>query len=392
MKKVYLTIALILLLTGTAGAQDGGEDDVINGVSAERFAKLAKGINLSHWFWLGPNPRLKSMITTRFADADLELIRDLGFTHVRIPLTFKSFYNPLSDDYLNDGPIAVLDEQIARVLSYDLAVIVDLHSMATDSNSSYSGMLEADPEFIETFVAWWGAFAAHMSQYDPEMLFLEVLNEPVFYDNPEAWLPMQEKALAAMREAAPDHTLIASGAHWANIWRMVEIEEVTEISNVIYKFHMYDPFLFTHQGATWTDGIVKRLSNVPYPSTPENMADLVEAYGPDTQTGKELAKYGEERWNYDRMEDVILRGVRWAEEHGVRLICNEFGAHNPAPLEARARWLEDVTSLFEKYDIGWTMWEYDRNFGLTVRGNGEIDVIEPIAEALGLNMEALPSE
>jgi hypothetical protein len=38
------------------------------------------------------------------------------------------------------------------------------------------------------------------------------------------------------------------------------------------------------------------------------------------------------------------------------------------------------------------MWEYDRNFGLTVRGNGEIDVIEPIAEALGLNMEALPSE
>ena len=42
---------------------------------------------------------------------------------------------------------------------------------------------------------------------------------------------------------------------------------------MIYTFHDYEPFPFTHQGATWTDPAVAPLRDVPYPSTPENVAD-----------------------------------------------------------------------------------------------------------------------
>ena len=36
--------------------------------------------------------------------------------------------------------------------------------------------------------------------------------------------------------------------------------------NIIYTFHYYDPFIFTHQGATWSAKGLPELKGVPFPA------------------------------------------------------------------------------------------------------------------------------
>jgi endoglucanase len=43
-----------------------------------------------------------------------------------------------------------------------------------------------------------------------------------------------------------------------------------------------------------------------------------------------------------------------------------------------------VRKLFEKYDIGWTMWEYSGGFGLTTEAEPYRKIDLEVSEALGL--------
>src|SRR5437868_2469280 len=74
-----------------------------------------------------------------------------------------------------------------------------------------------------------------------------------------------------IRSVAPNHTIIACGARWSGLEDLLPLQPLA-LANIIYTFHDYEPFAFTHQGATWTDPTVQPLRNVPYPSTPENIA------------------------------------------------------------------------------------------------------------------------
>ena len=53
------------------------------GVSDSRFARLAKGVNLSNWFWYGPDGEMG--IRARFADSEFTALSQMGITFVRVP-------------------------------------------------------------------------------------------------------------------------------------------------------------------------------------------------------------------------------------------------------------------------------------------------------------------
>ena len=70
-------------------------------MSDERFAKLARGINLAGWFWYAPET--DAGVENRFHDADFQLIHDLGFTFVRVPIDLDFVLDENSDDLLDSG-------------------------------------------------------------------------------------------------------------------------------------------------------------------------------------------------------------------------------------------------------------------------------------------------
>lgn len=376
-KRLSILLIGLFLSVGLTAAQP-------EGVSDARFDRFTRGINLPFWFWYTPDD-----IDGRFSDADFELIRDLGFTFVRVPIDLGFVMDHKSDDLLNRDHLAALDRGLERLLAHDLAIIIDLHSTSlTDSDAAnYSGALE-DPAFVAVFTRFWRSFANYLANerdYDPEWVFFGPMNEPVFADDPTVWPPIQASLLTTIRQIAPDHTLIATGALWSNIDTLIILQPLAD-PNIVYDFHFYEPFTFTHQGAEWGPEEVWPLRNVPYPANSEAIEPLLE--GLPANARDTLRWYGADGWDVSDSEARIAQAAEWGQTHKVRVICTEFGVYGAyAPHADRVRWINETRSLFEEYGIGWAMWEYDEAFGLVTRApNGDPILDREVASALGLKL------
>ncbi|HRE46130.1 MAG TPA: cellulase family glycosylhydrolase [Aggregatilineales bacterium] len=363
-----------------SAAQGGG-----GGVSDARFARLAKGVNLPFWFWMGPAEA--KQLETRFTDEEFAALRAMGLTHVRLPIDWSFIADESAVDLLHADHLAALDRAIERLFAADLAVIIDLHAVPTPQAGQYSGALENDPKFLATFKRFWLSFAKHLSRFDPERLFLAAMNEPTFQQDPSRWAAMQPEIVATLREGAPDHTLIATGALWSSLETLLRLTPLAD-PNVIYEFHFYDPFAFTHQGATWIgENPVTRLREVPFPPNETAMTRLYNRKRNDPDALRAAQAYAEENWTPERITKRLAEAGAWAKKYGVRVICTEFGVYSEyAPPQDRANWHGAVVKALEGQGIGWTMWEYDRSFGLVTRYGKKVEVNRPLAEAMGLTL------
>ena len=250
-----------------------------------------------------------------------------------------------------------LDKAIALLLKHDLAVVLDLH----DENKTGP---EKDPAYQKTLITLWGALAGHWKKTDPERVFFELLNEPAFLKNPQGWLPLQEKLAAVVRRQAPNHTIVATWPYFSAVSGFSQIQPLKD-KNVVYTFHVYDPFFFTHQGAGWTpDATVAQLRSVPYPGEmPRCQGALGQAKTPWVkETLRSYCRFG---WNAEKMKNHVGRAAAWGKKHGVPLWVGEFGVYPPhAPREDLLMLYRDARSAFEAHGLGWALWAYDEGFGL----------------------------
>jgi len=352
------------------------------GVSDARFARLACGINLSHWFAQSPGGDYsRKHLTTYNTGRDLDLIARMGFSHVRLTLNPKAVSDAPEGLPFHAERLALLDAAIAGLVARRVAVVVDLHP-----DDDFKTPLAKDDAAVERLVAFWRALAAHLADTDPERVFFEVMNEPVIPDAAR-WNAAQKQVLAAMRASAPRHTLIATGARWSNVDELVKVDPVAD-PNVVYNFHLYEPHNFTHQGATWGADFWRHFKNVPYPADPEAVEKILPGIA-DERAKQILRRYGEERWNADKIEEMVVRAADWGKKHGVRLTCNEFGVYRKvSPPEARLRWIRDVRTALQTHRIGWAMWDYAGGFSVVVEKDGRRVPDPATLEALGLKTPA----
>jgi hypothetical protein len=202
-------------------------------------------------------------------------------------------------------------------------------------------------------------------------------------EDPYRWYGIQGKLIAAVRGGAPNHTIIASGHRWSGLAEMLFLEPYAD-RNVIYNFHYYEPFAFTHQGATWAGPNLPFYRNVPYPSSPEAVKVLLDAIH-DDPARYNLLRYGEDNWNAQRIDRELGTAATWAAKHHVYITCNEFGAFRKVvKAEDRVVWLHDMRVALEKHGIGWTMWDYGGGFAVVNKVNGQAQRDPEVVKALGL--------
>lgn len=369
-----LALAFLIVLTLNARAQGQA------GVPASRLARLRRGVNLSHWFSQSRDytpAHLREHTTRR----DIELIKSLGFDHVRFPVEPAPLFNEANPSQLNAEYLRHLDDALDMLAASGLAVVLDLHP-----SDELKIKLRTDDRAVAALADFWRALARHVSARDPERLFLEIMNEPMAED-PFRWMGIQARVAAAIREGAPRHTIVATGPRWSSVEQLLLIEPVAD-RNVVYNFHFYEPHNFTHQGATWGADFWPYLKNVPYPSSPELVAPLLASIDNETARGA-LREYGEERWDAARVEREIARAAEWARVRNVPLTCNEFGVYRAySPPASRLRWIADVRTALERHRIGWAMWDYAGGFGVAVRKDGRAELDPDTAAALGLRSTA----
>jgi aryl-phospho-beta-D-glucosidase BglC (GH1 family) len=266
------------------------------------------------------------------------------------------------------------------MLQDGLRVIVDVHP-----SDEFKQRLRTDDAAVARFSALWSALAGHYAHTDPERVFFEVLNEPEF-DNAPQWTAVQTRAIAAIRQAAPHHTIIATAQHYSGLTDLLTFQPVAD-TNVIYTFHDYEPFAFTHQGATWTSDKVRPLHGVPYPSSPEAIAQVV----PQEQQLIDqywINGYGLDRWDAARIRSELSFAAKWGALHHVPLYCGEFGAYEKASEPAmRAAWLHDTRTALEEQGIGWAVWDYQGGFAVVTKTDGKATPNTAVASALGLRAQ-----
>jgi endoglucanase len=381
MRHVNVRIFILFVILFSLFAPIAFADRQSSSVPAARLAHLRRGINLSEWFAQVYDPRgyTKEHFQDWTTSADIALIRSAGFDHVRLSVNPQ----PMMDaERRSDGGaeyFGYLDAAMKMILDAGLAVELDMHP-----DSDFKARLAKEDDFVERFADFWRGVAEHYSSWDPDRVFFEILNEPEMRD-PYRWYGVESKLVAAIRQAAPGHTIIAAGARWDDDDDMIFLEPLRD-PNVIYVFHFYEPHIFTHQGATWGAYFWRWVKGLHYPSSPENAAEVATAV-PEAVHRLDVIRYGQDHWDASRIEAEINQAADWAKHNGVPLICNEFGVYRRfADPQDRERWITDVRSSLERHDIGWAMWDYSGSFGVVTKKNGKATLDENAVRALGLKM------
>jgi endoglucanase len=135
----------------------------------------------------------------------------MGFDNVRLCIDAAQLIRNPGASGLNADFLAHIDTTIHDILYHDLTVIVDIHP-----EDSYKHALRTNESAVTSFLALWRALAAHYAATDPERVFFEIMNEPEIAD-PGRWSDIEGRAVAIIRNAAPQHTIIAAGANYSGI-------------------------------------------------------------------------------------------------------------------------------------------------------------------------------
>lgn len=350
-------------------------------VAFERAAALQHGINLSGWF--ASSGDLSAQHFESFTNAtDLGTIHAMGFDFVRLGIAPELIERHGQTDPAHPEALAQLDHAMQEALDNHLEVM-----LCVFPNDEYKHNL-ATERGVDDFAQLWRILAAHFAAQDHDRIFYELMNEPEVPD-PYRWMGIQSRVVEAIRQIDPYHTIIATAANYSGLGDLLQLTPVRD-ANVIYNFHFYEPYPFTHQGASWGADNWIYYKNIPYPATPATLAEQMKNV-PGDLARYELYLYGADGWNTEGIAARIGFAAAWARERHVPLICNEFGAYREmAPPASRARWIHDVRSALEANHIGWAMWDYRGNFGIVTRTDTEITPDDATLKALGLNADAKP--
>jgi len=345
MKKLWF--AFILGLAAFAHAQDG-----LNGVPQPILNTLTTGVNITRWFCYTGNTTDAAHFQNYLAPDDFAALKRLNIQFVRLCLSPDVVYangQPKAD------VLPFLDQAFDRFHNANITVIFDLHDNGQlkldDPNKDNSGFI--------TF--WQGLARRYLAQHETSLIF-ELVNEPVFNKNPETWYALQEKTVQAIRAIDPARTLIVSGAGYSSINALAKMTPLPE-KNLIYTFHCYDPFFFTHQGATWAGDAVKPLKDIPFPASPEAVDKMIQEIPAASQDA--VRGYGLQHYNQVYLLGRIKAAVDWGRDHHVPVLLGEFGAYaKVSPPDSRARWFAAMRSTLAQLNVPNALWGYDDSFGL----------------------------
>jgi len=190
-----------------------------------------------------------------------------------------------------------------------------------------------------------------------------------------------------IRETDTKHYIVVGGAGWNGYNNLDDIPVYTD-SKLIYTFHFYDPFVFTHQGTSWNNPSMVPLGGVPFPYDADSMP-VFPASLKDTWVESLFNDYPN-TGNVTSVKALLDIAIDFKNSRNVPVFCGEFGVYIPnSSNNHRVFWYETVRKYLEENGIPWTIWDYHGEFGLfreLSNGLFEHDLNVPLLQSLGFNV------
>jgi endoglucanase len=332
------------------------------------------GVNLGGWlsqYRSYDHEHFQSFITR----SDIETIASWGMDHVRLPVDYPVLEADDSPGLYRQDGFQYIDNCMNWCRGYGLGVILDLHHAPgyTFTNTlrpetKHLNILFTQEAAQERFINLWLAIVQRYHSAGISLIY-ELLNEVVLPDS-TPWNDLVAKTVAAIRKVDPQGVIMIGGNHYNAASELKNIRLLDD-PRVCYTFHFYEPFLFTHQFAPWTEVTRDYNQSLDYPGIYTGLQEFIDR-APQFRTAYE--------WQVNRPidRDLVLEflkpALEFAGQSGRDLYCGEFGVISGAPADSRRRWHADLTDILRQYGIGRSVWSYkEMDFGLVDRHGKVID-------------------
>ena len=322
------------------------------------FIGFKKGINLGGW--LSQSSLRKEHLETFIVEKDLENIASMGADHIRLPIDY-----PLIETE-EGSPIEQGYDYIDRCVSwcdkYGLNMILDLHKTAGyvfDDVENSRGFFHNDV-LQERFLSLWDKLSARYGKYD--FIAFDILNEIVDPNVNDIWNDLSAKAIQRIRAHAPNNWILLGGTCYNSINTIKDLLP-QEDEKIVYSFHFYEPYIFTHQGAYW-DARMSDDFRTSYPQTAAQFRDISDTTFDGAFSG--IFKNMEDDFIGEQMLGSLFEeAVSISKSRNTPLYCGEYGVINVADPASAIKWHRDIHAVFEKHQIGRALWSYkEMDFGL----------------------------
>ena len=354
MKRIFSYFAFLAVMILTVMACSKTEE------SATNDFRIKRGTNLSHW--LSQSEERGESRRTHIQEDDFARLDSLGFDFVRIPIDEVQFW----DEEGNKLPEAwqMLTQALDWSVKHHLRAIVDLHIIRSHYfNAVNEGQKDANTLFTsekaqQDLINLWYQLSEALKGYSNDSVAYEFMNEPVAPEH-EQWNQLVAKVHAALRKVEPKRTLVIGSNLWQGYQTIKYLRVPENDKNIVLSFHYYNPMILTHYSAWWTP-IGKYKGKVNYPGILVSKEDFEAA--PDSLK-PELEPYLTQEYNIDKIRADFKDAIEAAKKYNLQLFCGEWGVYEPVDRNLAYAWTKDMLKVFDEFNIAWTTWCYDADFG-----------------------------
>lgn len=353
-KYLFLFVAAVCTALMVNSCTDKQSEGTVNDF------RIKRGTNISHW--LSQSEERGEARRQHIHEDDFARLEQLGFDFVRIPIDEVQFW----DEEGNKLPEAweLLDNALKWSIKHHLRAIVDLHIIRSHYfNAVNEGGADANTLFTsdkaqQDLINMWYQLSDALKGYSNDSVAYEFMNEPVADDH-EQWNQLIAKVHKALREREPQRTLVVGSNRWQGYETMKYLKVPEGDKNIVLSFHYYNPMLLTHYGAWWTP-LGKYKGKINYPGVLVSKEDYEAA--PDSLKPM-LEPYTKQEWNIDKIREDFKDAIEVAKKYDLQLFCGEWGVYEPVDRELAYKWTKDMLAVFDEFNIAWTTWCYDADFG-----------------------------
>jgi len=274
--------------------------------------------------------------------ADFKIIRKKGFDTVRIPIRWDDYTGNAPSHTIESDFISKVEKIVNAALAENLNVILNIHH--------FDEIMENPKQELPQLVALWKQIATRFKNHS-ESLWFETLNEPHNNLKGKLMQAAQVAATLAIRETNPDRIIILGGENWSGIDSLPS-NIMPPDENIVYTYHYYDPFDFTHQKAPWLG---------------KDMPKAKRGWG--------------SREDKAQLKTDIEKAVIFRDFVKRPVFVGEFGVYDSVKNKERVKYVEATRKAMEGANLPWCLWSYSNTFALYNNDTAKFD--EDMLKALG---------
>jgi endoglucanase len=178
--------------------------------------------------------------------------------------------------------------------------------------------------------------------------------------------PIFATTIGLIRRTNPKRSIFLGPGSWNSIGELPKLRLPDDDENLIVTVHNYDPFQFTHQGATWA-GPDTKVTGILFPGPPlrplvpdpdlklsPSVVNWLKAYNTEPRASNPSSKRA--------FQGAIEQAREWSEYYGRPVHVGEFGCFTAADGASRAHYYQAFREAAEGAKIGWAIWDWKAGF------------------------------